>query len=237
LALLADEIRVPSFVSAERFQLHDSGNGPFRETVRELGNETVAAPDELEGFLQSSISSALSASDRIAQALRNYQTPVVYPDNALAGKFKTIAQLIDAGLKTRVYYIELDGFDTHSQQAAAHTALLQQFGTSVRAFLDDVTRLGHADRVLVMAFSEFGRRVQENASEGTDHGAAAPVFLAGTRVHPGLATNHPSLTELDDGDLKFHTDFRQVYATLLERWLGWPSETILGGVFAPLSVI
>jgi uncharacterized protein (DUF1501 family) len=115
--------------------------------------------------------------------------------------------------------------------------LLQRFSESLRAFIDDVSQHGHGDRVLAVVFSEFGRRVAENASEGTDHGAAAPLFLAGGRVSAGLATKHPSLTDLDDGDIKFQTDFRQVYATLLERWLGWSSESVLGGRFSPLDVL
>ncbi len=88
-----------------------------------------------------------------------------------------------------------------------------------------------------MSFSEFGRRVAENASEGTDHGAAAPMFLAGSRVRNGLIGEHPSLSDLDDGDLKFHTDFRQVYATVLERWLGWPATSVLGGEFKTIDVL
>ncbi len=237
LALIAEKVRVPSISSPEKFRLQDSGDPALLGAIRDLAGRPRSTDDDLLGFLQTSTSSALTDSDRIAAALRDYQTPVKYPDNGLASKFKTVAQLIAAGLSTRVYYLELDGFDTHSQQAAAHTALWQQAGGSMQAFLDDVTHQGHADRVMVMCFSEFGRRVQENASEGTDHGAAAPMFLAGTRVKPGLVGRHPSLTDLDDGDLKFHTDFRQVYATVLERWLGWDSSVVLGGEFAPVPAI
>jgi uncharacterized protein (DUF1501 family) len=155
----------------------------------------------------------------------------------LASKLRTVAQLIDAGLGTRVYYVTLDGFDTHSQQADAHTALLGQFSGAVHAFVRDVTEHGHGKRVLVAAFSEFGRRVAENASAGTDHGAAAPMFLAGGRVKPGLIGAHPSLADLEDGDVKFHTDFRQVYAAILEKWLGWPSAPVLGEEWKPAEVI
>ena len=224
LALAADHVRVPSFGSPESFRLQDGGNRQLGDAIRALANGGKEPSDPLLGFLQSSTTSALAASERIAEALRDYKTPVTYPESALATRLKTIAQLIDAGLKTRVYYVELDGFDTHSQQAAAHAALLQQLGGAVRAFVEDVAHHGHGDRTLVMSFSEFGRRVAENASEGTDHGAAAPMFLAGSRVRGGLVGEHPSLNDLDDGDLKFHTDFRQVYATLLERWLGWSSH-------------
>ena len=237
LALTAENVRVPSFGSPESLRLQDRGSRELGDAIRALANGSKAPADPLLGFLQSSTTSALAASERITEALRDYQTPITYPESALAIRLKTVAQLIDAGLKTRVYYVELDGFDTHSQQAAAHAALLQQLGGAVRAFVEDVAHHGHGDRTLVMAFSEFGRRVAENASEGTDHGAAAPMFLAGSHVRGGLVGEHPSLTDLDDDDLKFHTDFRQVYATLLERWLGWPSKSVLGGEFKSIDVL
>ena len=237
LALTADDVRVPSFESPESLRLEDGGDQQLRDAIRALDNRSSSATDPLLGFLQSSTTSAMAASKRIAEALRDYQTPVTYPESELASRLKTVAQLIDAGLKTRIYYVELDGFDTHSQQAAAHGILIQQLGGAVRAFVEDVAHHGHGDRTLVMSFSEFGRRVAENASEGTDHGAAAPMFLAGSRVRAGLVGEHPSLTDLDNGDLKFHTDFRQVYATLLEHWLGGTSSTILGDQFKSIDVL
>jgi uncharacterized protein (DUF1501 family) len=161
---------------------------------------------------------------------------VKYPESALAEKLHLTAQLIDAGLSTRVYYMQIDGFDTHSQQAAAHAVLLRQLSGAIQAFVEDIQQHGHGERVLVFGFSEFGRRVKENASEGTDHGAAAPVLLAGQRVKAGLLGEHPSLTDLVDGDLQFQIDFRQVYATILEDWLNWPSQRVLGGKYATLEL-
>jgi uncharacterized protein (DUF1501 family) len=233
LALAAERVRVPTIRSLDRFRLQ--GGQPFRKAAASLG--APAPGGGLLGFVQSSRSTALDASQRVEQAVRGYRTPIAYPDNRLAERLKWVAQLLDAGLTTRVYYTEIDGFDTHSQQAPAHEALLRQFSTALEAFLDDVRHQGQAERVLVMVFSEFGRRVQENASKGTDHGAAAPMFLAGQRVRAGLVGQHPSLTELVDGDLQFHTDFRQVYATVLENWLGWPSRSILGDDYDPLDAV
>jgi uncharacterized protein (DUF1501 family) len=237
LALAAENIRVSSFGSPESFRLHEGGSREFQEAIRALTKGDQSPSDSLLGFLQSSTTSALTTSQRITEVLRDYQTPVAYPASALANRLKTVAQLIDAGLKTRVYYVELDGFDTHSQQAAAHAALLEQLGGALRAFSEDVEHHGHGDRVLAMAFSEFGRRVEENASEGTDHGAAAPMFIAGSRVSAAVVGEHPSFNDLDDGDLKFHTDFRQVYATVLQQWLGWASAAILGGDFQSIDVL
>ena len=147
-----------------------------------------------------------------------------------------IAQLINAGLNTRIYYVTLNGFDTHSQQRDAHAGLLAELSGAVHAFLEDVTHQGHGERVLLMTFSEFGRRLKENASGGTDHGAAAPMFLAGAKVRSGLIGEHPSLTDLEDGDVKFHTDFRSVYASVLTNWLKWPVQPGLIDAVKPLDL-
>ncbi|MGE0760929.1 MAG: DUF1501 domain-containing protein [Pirellulaceae bacterium] len=237
LALAAANVSTPSLASPDRFRLQGDGNERLQAAIRDLAGTTASPGDELLGFVRSTTTSALSASERIAAVLRDAASPVAYPDNELARKLKLVAQLIAAGLKTRVYYVELDGFDTHSQQPAAHAALLQQFSGAMKAFLEDIAQHGEARRVLAMAFSEFGRRVAENASEGTDHGAAAPMFLAGAPARGGLLTPHPSLDDLTDGDLRFQTDFRQVYASVLTGWLGWPSADILGGVFEPVRVL
>ena len=130
----------------------------------------------------------------------------------------------------------LAGFDTHVKQQGAHASLLQQWGDALAAFARDLKGRGHWDRVAVLTFSEFGRRVQENASAGTDHGTAAPVFLAGGKVRPGLVGPAPDLHDLEAGDLKFHVDFRRVYAALLERWLGTPAAEVLGREFSPVDV-
>jgi uncharacterized protein (DUF1501 family) len=228
---------VPSFASPDTFRLKGDNGNQLGMTIRELAKRDDSTADPLLGFLETSTSSALATSDRIADALRDYQTPVAYPNSALAERLKIVAQLIDADLKTRVYYVELDGFDTHSQQAAAHATLLKQFSEAVTSFVNDVAHHGHGKRVLVASVSEFGRRVAENASQGTDHGAAAPMFFAGSQVRAGLIGEHPRLDDLEDGDVKFHTDFRQVYATLLDRWLGWSSKPILGGDYKSVDVL
>jgi uncharacterized protein (DUF1501 family) len=176
-------------------------------------------------------------SRRIESSAKDYKTPVTYPGTDLAQKLKQVAQLIDAGLATRVYYVAIDGFDTHSDQRDAHSGLLAQLGGALAAFAEDLQAHMHADRVLTLVFSEFGRRVEENASRGTDHGAAAPLFLVGNRVKTGLIGKHPRLDDLQDGDVKFHTDFRSVYAAVLEQWLGWPAAPILGEGFAPAGVL
>lgn len=150
-----------------------------------------------------------------------------------------VRRMIAAGLPTRVYYVSLGGFDTHAQQPGRHTQLLRQLGDALAGFIADLKSDRLLDRVLTMTFSEFGRRVTENASQGTDHGAAAPMFIAGSRVKPGILTPHPSLEagQLDRGDLKWKTDFRGVYADVLGKWLKVDAEGILGGRFNGPSIV
>ena len=129
------------------------------------------------------------------------------------------------------------GFDTHANQPDTHARLMDTLATALAAFLQDLNLQGRDQDVVVMTYSEFGRRAKENGSSGTDHGAASVLFALGGMVKGGVYGEHPSLEDLDDGDLHFHTDFRSVYATLLERWLGSSSELALGGKFQPLAFI
>ncbi len=236
-ALAARHVRVPSVRSLEGFRLQVDGDEELAQLIEQLTGGGRPSENDLLDFVQTNAVSALSASRRVAEASRDYRADLTYPDTELGRNLRSVAQLVDAGLSTRVYYVSLDGFDTHSRQVDAHAGLLRQFSEAVTAFIGDVTAHGHGDRVLLMAFSEFGRRVEENASEGTDHGTAAPMFLAGSRVKAGLIGAHPSLADLEDGDLKYHTDFRQVYASVLEKWLGWESESVLGGRYTAVDAI
>src|SRR5205814_7431536 len=134
------------------------------------------------------------------------------------------AQLIDADLGARIFYVSIDGFDTHANQAGDHARLLEEVSGAVAAFFKDMAARGQRDRVMLMTFSEFGRRAKENGSKGTDHGSAAPMFLVGGKVKAGVVGTHPNLEKLEDGNLVHHTDFRQVYASILDGWLGVPSK-------------
>jgi uncharacterized protein (DUF1501 family) len=145
--------------------------------------------------------------------------------------------MIAGGLPTRVYYVSLGGFDTHANQKQRHDKLMQDLSDGLGMFWKDIKQQGNQDRVLVMTFSEFGRRVEQNASGGTDHGAAAPMFLMGPKINPGLLGNHPSLKDLDQGDLKFNVDFRSVYATILQNWMDTPSKPILGNQFPTFPIL
>jgi uncharacterized protein (DUF1501 family) len=189
------------------------------------------ADDELGLFLRRSLLDAYATADRLDAVARRDDARASYPESELAQRLRLTARLIKAGMGTRVYFMEHGDYDTHGHQLARQAPLLEELSTSLRSFLDDLTASHLADRVMVLVYSEFGRRVAENGSLGTDHGTAGPVFLAGPAVKPGLAGSYPSLTDLQDGDLKMAVDFRRVYATVIQTWLGLPSKEALGGAF------
>ena len=169
--------------------------------------------------------------------LRKAHRGADYPATNLGWRLELVARLIGGGMSSRVCYVSLGGFDTHANQAGAHERQLAVFDQAVGAFCRDMKAQGNFDRVTLLTFSEFGRRVAQNASGGTDHGAAAPLFLFGGALKGGLIGKHPSLIKLDRGDLVHHTDFRSVYATLLEQWLKTPSAPVLGRRFTTLPLL
>lgn len=183
-----------------------------------------------------------TSTDAIKEAIKHYDgaagQKANYPArNGLAARLQTISRLICGGLPTKVYYTVTGGFDTHANQPRGQSYALSQVADSVAAFYRDLELQGRANDVTLMTFSEFGRRVHENASQGTDHGTASVMFVVGGAVRGGAFGVYPSLTNLDSGDLKFTTDFRSVYATLLDNWLGTPSQKVLGGSFPGLKFV
>lgn len=227
LALSGTKAYVPSIQTLEDFKLRGKEIVAVERNKKEDGNE-----NPLLDFVTNNAAVAIASSAEMEKLSKGYESKVAYPDTPLADKLRIVAQLIEGGWKARVYYVELDGFDTHANQIAAHTALLRQFNDAVTSFWKDMVDKKHSDRVMMMSFSEFGRRVAENASEGTDHGAAAPMFLIGNQLKSGLHGSKPNLTDLDDGDIKFKTDFRSVYADVLEGWFKLErSDDCLGGKF------
>ncbi len=232
-----------SFESADLFRwtgrdVNEKLGDPYaRIAAAEAGANTD--PDSNAGFLTRTALDAQVSSATIRRAVAT-KARVNYPDGELSRQLQMVASMIAAGLKTRVYYVSLGGFDTHSGQGnenGRHANLLRFFSGAMRAFYADLKAQGNDNRVLTMSFSEFGRRVGQNASGGTDHGTAAPMFLAGPMVKPGVFNDHPSLTDLDQGDLKYTVDFRTVYASVLEKWLKTDSKAILDGAYKPADVL
>jgi uncharacterized protein (DUF1501 family) len=190
-------------------------------------------------FIERTAMDAQISSDEVRGIAARVQNQATYPNSGFANSLKLVAKLIGGGLPTRIYYVSQGGYDTHTNQIATQQRLLTDLGDSLKAFVDDMKAQGNLQRVLVMTFSEFGRRVNENANGGTDHGAAAPMFIVGNKVKAGLLGRYPSLAPQDlfQGDIKYNVDFRQVYAGVLEDWLKTKSAPILGRQFDPFRVV
>jgi uncharacterized protein (DUF1501 family) len=198
--------------------------------------------NQLMKFLQQCTLNAHTNSERIEAVINKTAKTTNYPQFELAKSLHMVAQLIRADIGIRIFFTELGGggiggFDNHANQLGNHCSLLHHLSESIAAFINDLKRDKILNRVLLMTFSEFGRTVKENGRRGTGHGAAAPIFLAGGRLKSGLVGSHPSLTDLDDGALKFHTDFRNVYATMLDRWLGFDSSKVLDKQYDSLNIL
>jgi uncharacterized protein (DUF1501 family) len=189
-----------------------------------------AASEGLQAFVRRQAVDAHLAANKLAH-LSAGQEGGRYPATGLAERLKLIARLMKSNLGTRIFYTIQSGYDTHASQTFTHASLLSEFAGAVVAFFDDLKGAKLADRVTLLAFSEFGRTIQENDSAGTDHGTAGAVFLAGPGVHGGAVGTMPSLTDLVKGEPKMTTDFRQVYASVLEDWLGLAAQDVLGGSF------
>jgi uncharacterized protein (DUF1501 family) len=212
------------------------------ESILMLESAARATPapgggEDLSAFVRRSTLDAYATSDRMASIVRAEDKGVSYPATGLAARLRVIARLIKGGGGTRVYYTSQSSYDTHATQWVTHANLLSELSGALKAFLDDLAAAKLAQRVLVLCFSEFGRRVQENSSAGTDHGTAGPVLLAGPGVRAGLIDETPKLLDLEDGDLKMTIDFRRVYAGVLAGWLGLPSQSALGQALEPLQLV
>jgi uncharacterized protein (DUF1501 family) len=246
LALTGAPARVPSITSLADFTLKTAAaDAADKRNQKKLiddvtkGTATGSTQPDLLDFVRRTAMNTYASSQRLQEVAKNYQPKADYPGTGLATRLKLAAQLIEAGTGARIFYVSIDGFDTHAGQGGAagqHANLLGEVSGAIAAFVKDLSARGHKDRVCVMTFSEFGRRAKENGSNGTDHGSAAPMFLAGGRVKAGAVGAHPSLTKLPDGNLVHHTDFRRVYAAVLDQWLGLDAKAVLGDGFKPLEV-
>lgn len=208
--------------------------------VREFGRKDVvdATSTDLLSFVQRTQADAFRLSTKVSDLVGTKQkVSTSYPAYRLGQELKTISRLIKAGFGTRVYYANQGGYDTHSAQRANHADLLRELSGAIKAFLDDLKQSKLDERVMILCFSEFGRRVDENASAGTDHGAGGLVLLAGPNVNAGIHGEYPSLLDLDGGGLRVKTDFRQVYSSILSDWLEVESTSVVGDGFERLPLV
>jgi uncharacterized protein (DUF1501 family) len=234
LALDASNASIPCFASLADMQSL-IGDADAEKMLREIQGAD-AKEGTAERAVQQANRSALDAMSVLSTQLKTYTPKQTYAKDSFGNGFKQIAQLIATSPATRVVYFSAGGFDTHARQPDQHQRLLKGFGDAVNAFQKEMESIGKADKVVVMTFSEFGRRAHENASMGTDHGAAAPMFLIGSKVKGGLHGPIPDLGNLVDGDVDHKIDFREVYAATLDEWMGGDSATVLGQQFVPTPV-
>jgi len=202
-----------------------------------MSNRSKSARGNLD-FVRRVTSTAADSSEFVRRTCANYRTNSDYGYGTVGTSLRNIAALIEARADARFYYTNFSGFDTHVSQAPNQAGLFNQVGDAVLAFQADLKTMGREDDVVMLVFTEFGRRVKENASLGTDHGVAGPMYVFGNQVKGGFHGEHPSLSLLDQGDLIMTTDFRSVYASMIQEWMGVQDVgSVLGGDFAQLSLI
>jgi len=232
-----------SFLSGKPHSTFGLRNGGNRSKENLAFLEKLVKDDDHEAnanasFLRATMMDALVTEQRVQKIINGYRPESVYPGNGFAQSLRNVASLISAGLSTRVYFVSLGGFDTHSNQANTHANQLRTLSEGLAAFQKDLISKKLDSQVLTMTFSEFGRRPNENESRGTDHGTAAPLFVMGSALKGSLYGTPPSLNNLPKNqDLTFSTDFRQVYATVLDKWFSAPTDQVLGKTYAPLPFI
>lgn len=236
--MIAKTVDVPAIDALRGYGLRSDRTGGDREAFHEfVADKTVPFRSPFLAQVAEIEDHAQRGAEELPKLLAGYQPQATYPSTPLGRSLALAAQIVGSKLGTRVLYVQHGSFDTHVTQKQTQERLLRDFGDAISAFYTDLAAHGNDKRVLTMTFSEFGRRVAENASRGTDHGEASPVFLIGGGVKGGLYGEHPDLGRLNMGNLAFSTDFRSVYATVLERWLGRPAAPIVGAGFSPIPIV
>ncbi|HOY49977.1 MAG TPA: DUF1501 domain-containing protein [Flavobacteriales bacterium] len=236
LSLAMKGSRRSGFAVKDPKRLHAALSDPFYQQVQ-VGKQASEQESELS-FLYKTLASTTSGADYIYEKSQAKPSSASYPQHELGKSLKEISGLIQAGSESRIYYTSISGFDTHVRQAETQQRLFQVVGDSLKSFCMDLKASGNFNDTVVMVFSEFGRRVKQNASNGTDHGTANSVFLLGGNLkNAGLRNAMPDLTKLDDGDLIHQLDFRRIYASLLDQGIGFDSTQILGRKFDSLDFI
>src|SRR5579863_9047459 len=232
-ALQSISAQVPTVASVKSYSVapdpadSDGGNARLQALLNLYNAYPKTAP--YAALLDTTALSAQDGSRQLRQADATYHPAATYPNGPFAAGLKILAEAIVQDLGLRVGYVTLGGFDTHANEQATHDALMTTLANGLSAFYNDLAGHGKADNVVVMTWSEFGRRVEENGSQGTDHGTSAPMFILGNAVNKGIFGEPPSLSSLDqNGNLKYTVDFRSVYGTMLDRWMGASSKDVLG---------
>ncbi|MGA8327094.1 MAG: DUF1501 domain-containing protein [Candidatus Cybelea sp.] len=237
-ALVSDRTDIPAIPGLGQYALMANSNQTARsafwrqahDASLPFGSPYLAHVMEIEGDAQRS-------SEELPKLVAGYTTKAAYPATGIGRSLALAAQIVGSNLGTKVIYVEHGSFDTHVNQKTTQNSLLTQLSNAIGAFYDDLAAHGNEGRVLTLTFSEFGRRIEENGSRGTDHGEASPLFLIGGAVKGGLYGTPPNLATTNMGNVRYTVDFRNVYATVLERWLGRSSASVLNGEFATLPLL
>jgi len=204
--------------------------------LRQVSQEDAGAGGSEMDYLYKTLAETASSADYLYQTAKIYKSAIAYPSTEFGKNLKTTAELINSGIESRVFYVSLSGFDTHVRQQEQQGKLLGDLSEGLGAFAEDLQKSGQFENTLILVFSEFGRRVGQNASNGTDHGTANNVLLLGGGLQKkGILNDAPDLQNLDQGDLRHQVDFRSIYATVLRDWLGADDKVILGSNFDRLS--
>ena len=236
--LASHRVDVPAIAALGGYGLASDRNATQRNAFASLvRDDRVPFASPYLATVASIEDRAQRGSEELPKLVAGYKTSAAYPATAIGRSLALAAQMIGSNLGTRVIYVAHGSFDTHAAQRVRQDVLLRELSDALKAFYDDLAAHGHEKKTLTMTFSEFGRRVAENASRGTDHGTAAPMFLIGGGIKGGVYGEHPSLDALDNGDTRFTTDFRSVYATIVEKWFGRSSAGIIAGSFPTLPLL
>lgn len=237
--LYSARVAVPMVESVQLYQFQSDSRYPAAAPARKealVQMYSLKGNDSYHTLLNNTFDAANSSSASIVQADKFYNPSVVYPDTTLGRALKVVAEAIVGNLGIKIGHVTLGGWDTHASQKPDHVRLLRTFSEAISAFYEDLKAQGRDGNVVIMTWSEFGRRAKSNASDGTDHGTAVPMFLIGTPIKGGFYGERPNLGNLSSDNLRYTVDFRSVYATVLEKWFDAPSNTILGGQFETLPV-
>lgn len=225
--------RRAQIASVERLQELQFKSLDTAKRASQLGKQK----SDVSAFVSRCMTNSFASAEQLDSIMKSKANDVRFPATALGKKLSIVSRLIRSGASSRAYYSIQAGYDTHASQLGSHANLLAELSSSIKAFIDDLKQAKLDQQVVVLAFSEFGRRAEENQSQGTDHGTAGPVFVAGTQIRGGLYGKVPDLNDLEEGDLRVKLDFRQVYSTLLDKWLKVPAERVLKKKYEPLSFI
>jgi uncharacterized protein (DUF1501 family) len=236
-AMVSAHVDVPAIGALGAFSYNTGRDLAGKQSAGALYDGAKGGGSPYLAMIADTAREAYHGGDSLRAKIAGYTAQAAYPTDGFSQQLKLAAQLIGSNAGTRIIFVSLGSFDTHAGQRAQQDRLLGYLGNGLRAFYADLAAHGNAKRVLAMTFSEFGRRVTQNASNGTDHGTCMPLFVVGGAVKGGVYGEHPSLTDLDNGDLKFATDFRSVYATVLQAWLGRNPSDVLAGTFPTLPIV